>query len=420
MTALSPMPANLADLAPPAAAPGGDPIRLAILAMHPVQYHSPLYRNICNAPAFDGQVLYLDTVGLEGLYDKEFDTVVEWDIPLLEGHAHEFLRNRAWNNQGGFFSRINPGLSAALKRGRFDAILIQGYSILSFWIALLAARRHGIKVVWRGEVTLKPSDTATGPRQRARNAMVRSFLNRCDAVMYTCAGNKDFLVHHGLREADLFPFLCAVDNDHFRAEFAKIAPRAGALRQSLGIPEENLVVLFCGRLTQRKRPRDILEAMRRAGPERLTFLIMGDGPQREELLDFADHHGIHAVHLGFVNQSQISQYYTIADIFCLLSEYDPSPKALNEAMNFSLVPIVSETVGTSRDLIRPGETGFRVGLGDVDAIAGHLSQLRADPDRRARMAQAAQDHVATFSFTANAQGLERACRSALGTAETAT
>lgn len=160
-----------------------DPIRLAILAMHPVQYHSPLYRNICNAPAFDGQVLYLDTLGLEGLYDAEFDTVVEWDIPLLEGHAHEFLRNRAWNNQGGFFSRINPGLSAALKRGRFDAILIQGYSILSFWIALLAARRHGIKVVWRGEVTLKPSDTATGPRQRARNAMVRSFLGQMAAPL---------------------------------------------------------------------------------------------------------------------------------------------------------------------------------------------------------------------------------------------
>lgn len=393
------------------------PIRLAILAMHPVQYHSPLYRNICSSPTFQCKVLYLDKIGLEGLYDEEFGSVVEWDIPLLDGHEYKFLSNWAWNNKGGFFSRINPGLINELRRGNFDVILIQGYSIISFWIALFVSRHYGVKVVWRGEVTPKLSDADAGLRQRARNAALRYFLRRCDAVMYTCSGNKDFLIQHGMREEDIFPFLCAVDNDHFRAEYAQIAPRTAELRQSLGIPDNNVVVVFCGRLIERKRPRDVLEAIKRAGPQQLTFLIIGDGPQRDAILEFAKRHDVHVVHLGFVNQSQISLYYTIADIFCLLSEYDPSPKALNEAMNFSLVPIVSDTVGTSRDLIKSGETGFRVALGDVDAIAEHLSLLRADPKRRRRMAQAARDHVATFSFSANAQGLEQASRSALGSSK---
>jgi len=389
------------------------PIRLAILAMHPVQYHSPLYRSICGAPAFDGKVLYLDTVGLKGIYDKEFDTRIEWDVPLLEGHDHAFIANRAWNNKCGPFSRLNPGLPAALKRGAFDVILIQGYSIASFWIALFAARRLGIKVVWRGEVTLKPSDTARGFKQRARDALVQAFLRRCDALLYTCAGNKDFLVHQGFREDDLFPFICAVDNDHFRSELARYAAHATGIRHDLGIPDENVVVLFCGRLTPRKRPADALEAIRRAGAERISFVIMGDGPQREELLGFARANAIHTVHLGFVNQSEIGRYYSIADIFCLLSEYDPSPKALNEAMNFSLVPIVSETIGTSRDLILDGETGFRVGLGDVDAIASLIRRLRDEPATRAQIAEAAQAHVAQLSFAANVAGLEQACRYAL-------
>lgn len=413
MTLANPMPTDLTLRDSCAATRRRDPIKMAIIAMHPVQYHSPLYQTICNSPAFDGRVIYLDKVGLEGSYDKEFATIIEWDIPLLERHAYEFLKNHSWNNQGGFFSRINLGLFAAVERGGFDAILIQGYSILSFWIALFASRNRGIKVVWRGEVTLKPSDKSSGARQRIRNAMVRSFLKRCDAVMYTCTGNKEFLVHHGLPEEDLFPFYCAVDNHFFRAEYARLAPQSAELRQSLGIPEDNMVVLFCGRLTERKRPKDVLEALRRAGSNGLTFLIMGDGPQRSEILEFARLHGVHTVHLGFVNQSQISQYYTIADIFCLLSEYDPSPKALNEAMNFSLVPIVTKTVGTSKDLIKCGETGFMVSLGDTEAVARHISQLRADPPLRAQMARAAQNHVETFSFSANAESLEQACRFAI-------
>ncbi len=391
----------------------GSPIRLAVLAMHPVQYHSPLYQSICSAKAFDAKVIYLDTLGLKGVYDEEFRTTVEWDIPLLDGHDSQFLKNLALNNTGGFFSRINPGLPAALKRGEFDAILIQGYSIASFWIALFAARLLGIKVIWRGEVTLKAGDTADGLRRRLRDALVRIFLKRCDAVMYTCGGNKDFLLHHGLCEEALFPFLCAVDNEYFRSEYTIYSLQAAQLRQELGIPTEDIVVLFCGRLTERKRPFDIVESIRKVGNRGLSLVIAGDGPQREDLLEFARIHEIHTVHLGFVNQSKISRYYTIADIFCLPSEYDPSPKALNEAMNFELVPIVSGTIGTSRDLVIDGDTGFRVSLGDTNAIAAHIAQLRGDHAMRRRMAARAFEHISHFSFAANVAGLEAACRAAL-------
>lgn len=381
--------------------------------MHPVQYHSPLYRSICSAPAFDAKIIYLDDVGLNGIYDKEFRAKVEWDIPLLDGHDYEFVPNRARNNKGGVFSRINPGLPAALKRGNFDAILIQGYSIVSFWIALFAARRLGIKVIWRGEVTLKPSHLSSGMRRLAREGLIKTFLMRCDSVLYTCAGNKDFLVEHGFGAESLFPFLCAVDNDRFRAEFARYAPTRAQIRQELGVPDENTVVLFCGRLTERKRPFDVLEAIRRAGSRGFSFVIIGDGPQREQLLGFACNHDIHTVHLGFVNQSAISRYYTIADVFCLLSEYDPSPKALNEAMNFSLVPIVSDTIGTSRDLVLHNDSGFRVALGDTIAVAAHLEQLRDNGEMRQRMAERALQHISQFSFAANVAGLEAACRAAL-------
>jgi glycosyltransferase involved in cell wall biosynthesis len=389
------------------------PIRLAILAMNPVPYHSTLYRSICSAPEFDGKVIYLDTVGLEGIYEKDFGTKIEWDIPLLDGYDFEFVSNYARNKESGAFSRINPGLPGVLKRGRFDAILIQGYSIVSFWVALFAARRLGTKVIWRGEVTLKHGDTSRGIRRRVRDAIVKSFLKRCDAVMYTCAGNRDFLLHHGISNEELHPFLCAVDNDRFRAEFKRYAPQSTQIRRELGIPEGNVIVLFCGRLTQRKRPFDVLEAIQKAGSRQLSFVIMGDGPQRGELLDAARTCDIHTVFLGFVNQSEISRYYTIADVFCLLSEYDPSPKALNEAMNCMLVPVVSDTIGTAGDLVIDGETGFQVALGDTDEVAARIAQLRDNGEMRQRMAERSLERVSHFSFASDVAGLEAACRAAL-------
>lgn len=386
---------------------------LAILAMHPVQYHTPLYKCICGHPSFNAKVLYLDTVGLQGRYDSEFRTRVEWDIPLLDGHDHEFLRNWAPNNQGGFFSRINLGIPAALRRGKFDAILIQGYSLASCWIALFAARWFGIKVVWRGEVVLKASDDSRGLRSLLRRLVIRAFLKRCDALMYTCAGNKEFLLRYSPRAKPPHPFVCAVDNDYFRGEHQKLSPNTTRIRGELGIPAGNVVILFCGRLTSWKRPLDVMLAINKAGKEDISLVIVGDGPLREELLTFAEEHGIHTVHAGFVNQSEISRYYAIADVLCLPSERDNSPKALNEAMNFKLVPIVSSAIGTCGDLIVDGETGFRCAPGDTAAMATRIAQLRDDPAMRHRIAERARDHVAGFRYEANVAGLEAAVRQAV-------
>lgn len=387
--------------------------KLAILALHPVQYHTPLYRCVNESDAIDAKVLYLDRGGLDGVYEPEFRTVIKWDVPLLEGHDYEFVRNLARNSQGGFFSRVNPGLASVLKRGAFDAIMIQGYSLATCWIALFSARRLGIKVIWRGEVTLRDGEDSGGLRNRFRGALIRAFLKRCDALMYTCAGNKRFLMRYAPQAKILYPCVCAVDNDYFRREHLKYLPEIRDIRAELGIPQGNVVILFCGRLTARKRPLDVALAVRKAGGAGITVVVVGDGPLREEMLAIFAEYGIHVVHVGFVNQSQISRYYTIADIFCLPSENDNSPKALNEAMNFDLVPIVSDKIGTCDDLILDGETGFRFALGDTDEIAACITKLQTDSELRRRMAERAREHVAKFTYRANVAGIESAVHDVL-------
>lgn len=388
-------------------------LRLAIIAPHPVQYHAPLYRSICRTGQFDAKVLYLDKLGLEGAYDRDFRVRIAWDTPLLDGYDHKFLKNYALNRLSGFGARINPGIYPALQQGRYQVVLIQGYASLSCWIALFSARRLGIRVVWRGEATERGVPTDPPAVRRAKDFLIGSFLRRCDAILYSCAGNLDFLRRYRIPERAFFFFPCAVDNDYFRSEFERLRPSIPKIRRELGIGEGDLVVLYCGRLTRRKRVMDALQALKSSGGRETTFVIMGDGPLREEALAFGREHGISVRHLGFVNQSKVSRYYAIADVFLLLSEYDPSPKALNEAMNFDLVPIVSERIGTCRNLVLDGETGFVVPPGEIKKIAEKIETLRADRRLRHRLARSARKRVALFSFAADTRALELACRYSL-------
>ena len=100
--------------------------RLAILALHPVQYHAPLYREIAASGAVDLTVLYCARRGNKPQYEEE------WDVALLDGYRHHFLLNLGRVGWPQPLSRINPGVVSWLVRERYDVLMIQGYTPVSY------------------------------------------------------------------------------------------------------------------------------------------------------------------------------------------------------------------------------------------------------------------------------------------------
>jgi GalNAc-alpha-(1->4)-GalNAc-alpha-(1->3)-diNAcBac-PP-undecaprenol alpha-1,4-N-acetyl-D-galactosaminyltransferase len=86
-----------------------------------------------------------------------------------------------------------------------------------------------------------------------------------------------------------------------------------------------------------------------------------------------------------VNMSRISAYYTAADIFVLTSNHDNSPKALSEALNFSLPLVCTDTIGPAGDLLIDGENGFLIPVGNLDILVKRLSIILSDVERRYSM-----------------------------------
>jgi glycosyltransferase involved in cell wall biosynthesis len=385
--------------------------RLAVVNSHPIQYFAPLYKEIAQTSDIDITVFYCSRQGLEkGFVDPGFGKEVVWDVPLLEGYAHEFLSNLG-GDRGvrGFFSLVNPSVMLRIWRGKFDAVLIHGHSSITNLMALAAARLAGTRVFMRGETHLSLS---RGLVKRAlRRPVMSLFYRLCSACLYIGSANRDFYLAHGVPRRKLFFVPYTVDNDAFAARTLNSRPNVDVLRRKLGIAVDLPVVLYASKLTRRKRPRDVLlaHAMLRGCGVQSALVIVGDGEQRASLETEAHALGLRDVAFaGFVNQNELPAYFALSSAFVLPSENEPWGLIINEAMSCGLPVVTTDAVGAARDLVRDGVTGYTYPVGDIPALADALARVLDRAQHPAGMREACLDRMSRWSYEQDIEGIRNA------------
>jgi glycosyltransferase involved in cell wall biosynthesis len=164
--------------------------------------------------------------------------------------------------------------------------------------------------------------------------------------------------------------------------------------------EQPLQILYVGRLSKPKNVDVLLRAVARAtsGGARLVCTVIGGGPELEHLRQLARELGIQerVEFTGAVDYELVLEKLERAHSLVLVSESEGWPKALMEGMAYGLV-----CIGSSRGLI-PQLLGDGRGLvvppGDVEAVAGHLAAIAADPDTYTSMSRAAAGWAQGFSL----------------------
>ncbi len=350
-------------------------------------------------------VLFGDDLSLKNTFSKAFQTSFSYGNWLIKGYNHKFLKNYARDPRAGFFSRINFGIFKELRKEKYDAILIHGYESLTSWLVMAAAKLTGTKIIWRGEAVLRGSEGNSSLKQVLKRFVLRKFFNSCDAIMFSCTGNKDYLKFYGVGDNKLFSIPCAVNNEFFQKERDKYIYEVDNIKSELDIDKDHLVILFSARFTSRKRPLDLLNALTKLDNTKITVLFVGDGPERKKMEKFVLKNNINAVFTGFLSQIEISKYYSVSDIDIVISDYDPSPKAMNEAMNFRLPIIVSSVVGTAQDLVKDGQNGFIIKVGDIDTIAEKINYLNNNRNKLIEMGNKSFEIVQNWSYKEDVDGI---------------
>jgi glycosyltransferase involved in cell wall biosynthesis len=274
---------------------------------------------------------------------------------------------------------------------------------------MIGAHAQGARLLVRDEQTLLHGRPPH--RRLARSVALRRLFARSYGA-YIGEENRRFLRAHGMRDERMFPSRYCVDNAYFQGCGAQLTPRRAALRASFGIDNDAPVVLFAGKLIDKKQPLRAIEAFARVRATRPCWLLIaGDGPLRAGCETLVRTLGVPDVRFaGFLNQAEMPNAYAAADIFVLPSKlHETWGLVVNEAMNFGLPIVVSDKVGCAADLVRPGENGVVVPHDHTDHLAQAIAALAADDDMRRAYGERSRAIVSGYTIESAADGIVAAC-----------
>lgn len=148
--------------------------------------------------------------------------------------------------------------------------------------------------------------------------------------------------------------------------------------------------VYLGRLSPEKGVLTLLKAMTRVKRSRL--ILIGDGPQRAELEQFAKANQIDNVEfVGYKNKPEVKELMSHASFSVIPSEwYENSPLVIYEAFSMGK-PVIGATIGGITEFIQPNKDGLHFTPGSDTQLAERINALLDDRDKIVAMGQNARD-----------------------------
>lgn len=380
-----------------------------LIASHVIQYQAPFFRMLAREQDLELEVLFCSTDGAKVYCDAEMQTTFRWDLDLLDGYRHRFLRNFGFGD--GYTRLINPGIVPALLFHRYDAaIFFLGWGTITSLLGMAACRMRGTPIFLFGDSSFPPPETTLASRLRA--GLLRTIFRITDRFLVSGVLNAGYYRYYGADEARFHLVPWAIDNARFD-EGSRFAPgEREAMRARFGLGDGDMAIVFSGKFLPRKDPMTLLravDAMRHR--DRTAVIFLGNGELRDEMEAHASARNLRVHFPGFVNQTDLPKHYAMADVFVLPSLDDPRATVVNEAMASGLPIVITDRCGPAGDIVKHGDNGFVFLPGDVPALARHLDALAADPELRARMAGRSREIIATWDYSSGVRGVNEALTS---------
>jgi glycosyltransferase involved in cell wall biosynthesis len=149
-----------------------------------------------------------------------------------------------------------------------------------------------------------------------------------------------------------------------------------------------LRLLYVGRLDRQKGVFDLpqIDAALSAAKVDVAWTVQGTGPDEVALkLAWTNPH---VRWMGRQDMTQVLAQYARHDVLVMPSRSEGLPVVLLEAGAAGVVPVASNLASGVPQIVRNGETGFRVPVGDCAGFAGAIQTLAADRPALERMSAA--------------------------------
>jgi glycosyltransferase involved in cell wall biosynthesis len=355
-------------------------LRCAIVPPAPVPYREPLFTALHERPELDVRVIY------QSAGQPSWDVAPGW-FPVE--HAYPAAHLRSWQRRrpGRTPMVWSRGLGRALDEANPDCVVVSEYGPASMRALRWCRRRHRAYVIFT-ECT--PRIDPILPRWQLE--LHRRLAGRADGFIAVSSAARTRLRSFGVPHDRIAVALQAADVERFRA--AAAARGAGA-----GDPRRPLTVLSVGRLVPDKNFATLIAAFARrqrgngqAQPRLEAQLeIVGTGFLEQELRQLAARLAVPVRFHGHVAARELPALYAAADLYALVSSYEPFGVAIREAAAAGLPIICSRAAGAAGDVAIDGRNALLVDPDSVEEVAAALDQLIGSSELRRQMG--AQSHA---------------------------
>jgi glycosyltransferase involved in cell wall biosynthesis len=173
-------------------------------------------------------------------------------------------------------------------------------------------------------------------------------------------------------------------SDVIKSKNVKVIPNAVRHIKQYSHERENIIA-FMGRLIPAKGVKYLIKAFSELNNESWKVLILGDGCQKQELMDMVETLNMKEQIEFLGNVKNVDYFLSKSKIFVFPSLSEGFPNALVEAMANSLACISFDCMMGPRDLIENGKNGFLVEPGDIECLKTYLYELMNNRELREKM-----------------------------------
>lgn len=247
-----------------------------------------------------------------------------------------------------------------------DLVLLPGYHRLEYWAMLLASILRGKK-----RAVFCDSTVYDQPQTLFRGFLKRFFFAFCDGFFVYGERARAYVIKYGAPPEKVF----------FRCQAAAL-PHGYSIDRAL---EQRIVsaptvaaprYLYVGRLSPEKSLDDLIHAFFKVQQTLplSTLVLVGAGPQREELENLVHYLGLDAAVLftGSMDVVVLANEYANASCLVLPSFSEPWGLVVNEALSYGCPVVVSHRCGCVPELVENKPTGFVFEAENIDDLAAKL------------------------------------------------
>lgn len=224
------------------------------------------------------------------------------------------------------------------------------------------------------------------------------------------AANRAYYQAFGVKPDRLFACPHSIDVGRFAQPAEMLESEAARWRRQLGIPEDRCVLLFAGKFERRKRPLELMHAVRALPDPSPVLLMVGSGELETEVHAIANVNPTRFRVLPFQNQSRMPVVYRLGDLCVLPSAFGETwGLSVNEALACSRPVLVSDRVGCAQDVV--DESCGRVfSSSDPSALPHILKELTKNRSGLLQMRQAAAKRAWSFDIACTENALMTSVR----------